>query len=1257
MFFLKKLILLLVGVFFLNASFAHDPHPPIQKNISFIQNLNQWDSKVLFQLSIQNSTLFFEKNCITHLVLDPKGLEMRAKAKFDPKIEVGPIKAHAYQVQFLNSSSTVEVVGSEKHDFYHNYYLGDDPTKWAANVPVYKTLTYKNLYPGIDLVYYDQANLLKYEYVVAPGTSPSQIQAQYNGDVKLEIKNGVLLIKTSVGEVSELRPVAYQIDAKGEKKSISCNYKVKKNIMTFELGAYDPSLPLVIDPTLIFSTFTGSTANNFGFTATYDLDGNMYGGGIAFSNGYPVTMGAFQINHSGNWDISISKFNPLGTTLIYSTYLGGSDVDLPHSLIVNQNNELYVFGTTGSINFPKTSNAYDTTFSGGVPYITSGNGLWISFNSGSDIIISKFNQNGTQLLGSTFLGGSVNDGLNINSTLKHNYADEARGEIILDENSNVYITSSTFSTNFPTTPNAYQTSLTGTQGAVICKLNHNLSNLIWSTYLTGLGSSAVAGYSLSLGENNSVYITGGTTSPNLTTNMDGVQPIYGGGSADGYIAHFSNDGTTLLGFTYFGSSDYDQSYLIKADKFHHPHIVGQTNAPSNTFVENAIWHYGAGQFITKFTPELDSIIWSTEFGNLTQGADISPTALLVDVCNRVYLSGWGGPSINDFGGTTGLPITADAFQTTTDNNDYYLMCIADDASALLYGSFFGEDNALHGEHVDGGTSRFDRQGRIYQAVCAGCGGSDGFPTTTGAFSNFNNASCNLAVFKIDFNLPAVVSEFNMPNTICAPTTVNFVNQSLIIGSFTSFSWDFGDGTTSNAYAPSHTYIQAGLYYITLIVHDLGSCNFADTLVKPILVLANSSQTLPDVISCNGEAVQIGIPPAAQDQVTYQWYPTTGLSNPNISNPYVTPLTTTTYHLLLDNGVCQDTLIQTVIPNPITLTLPSQIVICPGETTTIVPQIISDLDLQYYWSTSPDFTTILNTNVEDSSLTFTPTQQSTYLYLRILSENCEKIGFIQVIISQLAYTLPDPVISCFNNNVTIDLSVTTPNCTYVWAPQEYILSGGNTSTPIVNPPITTNFSVTVTDSYNCTTELTILVTKQTGTFITELDAWCANPRIFLGESTLLESTNFTDNIYTYNWTPTILVTTPTNHSTIATPVITTLFTVRVTDIFGCFKDDTVTIYVTERICDEPYVFVPNAFTPNGDGNNDVFCVRSLILEEFTLKIYNRLGELLFETNNLTKSWDGTFKGDKCPAGVYDYFLEGVCNNQEQILKKGNVTLIR
>ena len=139
----------------------------------------------------------------------------------------------------------------------------------------------------------------------------------YEGDVKLSIKGGMLFIKTSVGEVREMQPYAYQIDNQGNKKEISCRFNLQRNSVTFELGDYDPAQKLIIDPTLIFSTYTGSTADNWGFTATYDLDGNMYGAGIANNTGYPLSLGAYQNFYAGYWDIAISKFNPTGTQLLF----------------------------------------------------------------------------------------------------------------------------------------------------------------------------------------------------------------------------------------------------------------------------------------------------------------------------------------------------------------------------------------------------------------------------------------------------------------------------------------------------------------------------------------------------------------------------------------------------------------------------------------------------------------------------------------------------------------------------------------------------------------------------------------------------------------------------------------------------------------------------------------------------------------------------------------------------------------------------
>ncbi|HPS71239.1 MAG TPA: gliding motility-associated C-terminal domain-containing protein, partial [Bacteroidales bacterium] len=253
--------------------------------------------------------------------------------------------------------------------------------------------------------------------------------------------------------------------------------------------------------------------------------------------------------------------------------------------------------------------------------------------------------------------------------------------------------------------------------------------------------------------------------------------------------------------------------------------------------------------------------------------------------------------------------------------------------------------------------------------------------------------------------------------------------------------------------------------------------------------------------------------------------------------------------------------------------------------------------------------------------------------------------------------PESLTVCFNNPIQLNLQVSPSNCTYEWSPMEYIVSGGNTATPLINPSVNTTLFVTVTNSYQCQETASIPVTVQTGTFSGNFNAWCTHSQIYLGESTLLESTLYTDNQYNYSWTPSNHLETPHEHTTLASPVETTLFTVKVTDVFGCFKSDTVTVFVIERICDEPYVYIPNAFTPNGDGNNDVLYVRSEIMDQFVFRVYNRLGELMFETKDKSMGWDGKYKGEKCTPGVYDYYLEGRCVNMEPILKKGNVTLIR
>src|SRR5690606_33614713 len=348
------------------------------------------------------------------------------------------------------------------------------------------------------------------------------------------------------------------------------------------------------------------------------------------------------------------------------------------------------------------------------------NGLGVNYTNGSDIIVSRLSTNGTNLIASTYLGGSQNDGLNSTgaNTLKYNYADEVRGEIDIDKNNNIYIVSCTRSPDFPIVGNVFQPTYGGGDiDACIIKMDNNLQNIIWSSFLGGNNHDAA--YSLAIDSNEDLYLTGGTNSTNFPASANAYQSVFVGGRSDGFVARVAKNGSQILNSTFFGSTTYDQNYFIELDKNNNVYLLGQTEITDNTFIHNVLWsNLGSGQFISKLTPTLDSLIYSTVFGS-GNGINISPTAFLVDLCNKIYLAGWGGSvnqaSTNNAGYTTGMPITPNAFQSTTDGSDFYVMVMEDDASNINYGSFFG--GPVSSEHVDGGTSRFDRKGKVYQAIC------------------------------------------------------------------------------------------------------------------------------------------------------------------------------------------------------------------------------------------------------------------------------------------------------------------------------------------------------------------------------------------------------------------------------------------------------------------------------------------------------------------------------------------------------------
>ena len=1249
---MKKLITILLALLSAATLWANKPADTLSAGRwEFVQNLGQWDPAVRFAARMHGGTLFFEENAVVVAQLHPQQLHDFHEAKHSGKpFSQQYFDAAAYKVSFVNANTIPQTMGIQPTDYYYNFFIGKDTERWASHVPVFNTLRYPSLYDHIDLYFLEDHDYLKYEFHIAPGGDPRQIQLRYDGLKSIAKIGKELLLHTAVDRVLELEPFSYQIDKQGDTIAISCAYRLQDNTVTFDLGAYDPALPLIIDPTVVFSSFSGSTADNWGYTATYDSHGNLYGGGIAFDVGYPVTLGAYQMDFAGQVDVAISKFDATGSFLHYSTYIGGNAADIPHSLHVNDNDELYIFGTTGSVNFPVTPDAFDTTFNGGPNTTLS---TTMKFLNGSDIFVAKLSADGTHLPASTFIGGSGNDGINTASILRKNYADDNRGEIIVDENSNVYVVSSTNSSDFPVTANCYQTANSGNQEVCVFKLSQDLSSLIWSTYFGG--SNNDAGYSMYLAADKSVYFCGGTTSSDLPVPTNAFQPAHADSDvqADGFVAHLSSNGSQLVHSTYLGKSGYDQAYLIKGDDEDFPHVLGQTSANNTLWVHNANYFVpDGGQFLIKLSKTLNSAVWSTAFGSGNGGPDISPTALMVDYCDNIYLSGWGSHQLNGFGGTSGLPVTDNAFQTTTDGSDFYFMAISDDANNLIYATYFGGAASSAREHVDGGTSRFDKHGRIYQAVCAGCGGQSSFPTTDSAFATHNGSSnCNLGAIKIDFNMPVVVADFLMPNVICLPDTVFFNNYSQLISSQTAITWDFGDGTTSSEWEPHHVYPHTGYYTVTLTVQDLGSCNLSDTLRKRILVLANTSSSLPTVNICEGDFAELGLPPSVG--VDYLWSPATSLNNPTLSNPVATPLQSTTFTLIASTSACVDTLTQHVEIHTLDVQASDDTIICPTGTATLSVTISTSDNYEVDWSEDADFQVLLSDH--SSTIQVSPQTATTY-FVRVTTEFCAKTFPIHVIVDNpTIYEAPN-LLQCFEDHVELGVSCIGGILPYQYSWQ---LSDGSVyegTHPQVNPQHSVNYTVTVTDSIGCTAIATGNITVREGTFPEPLEAWCNLCEVIAYHETTLFSTDYGDQ-YSYLWTPNQDMSNPNSPTTLVTPDTTHLYTVTVTDTFGCEMSATVLIMVTPITCGTPFVFIPNSFTPNGDGINDVFLVRSDILEECYFAVYDRWGEKIFETYDQTIGWDGTFKQKNCQTGVYDYYFKGKCKDGDETELKGNVTLIR
>lgn len=1202
-------------------------HEQSDYRIEFVENKGQWEANILYKADLSgNGWLFLESGNVTYLFLEEKDHHdhhdekerIMGKVRHDGAEGQEVEKGHVYKVQWKKSNPFPEITAEQSYGHHSNFFLGNLSENWKSEVKSWKTVKYHQLYDNIDFQLYSQGKTLKSDYIVKKGGEPAHILLEYDGVDHMRIdEHGRLHIKTSVNEIYELAPYSYQtID--GIRKEVKTKYALDGNLLSFSFPeGYDREHDLIIDPSLIFSTYSESTTDNWGASATYDSQGNMYLGGIARGARYPTTTGAFQTSYgggagSGGCDVVITKFSSDGTSRLYSTYLGGQANELLSSLYSTEEDELIALVITGSNNFPITSDAYQRNFRGGTYASVLNESM---FFQGTDIAIVKFSKDGSLLKGGTYYGGTGNDGLNYALLLNYNYGDISRGDIAVDKEGNIYIASTTNSTNLTGTTGSIQPARGGDYDALVVKFNENLSRIHWATYYGG--ASPDAAYSIQLDAENNVYIAGGTRSREIVKTTNGLYPVFKGGDTDGFIAKISHDGKTILSDTYLGTASYDQVHIMDLDKDGNVYVFGQTLG-AYPITEGAYHNPGAKQFIHKLNPDLNQTLYSTVFGTPnSRFINIVPTAFMVDICGNVYAVGWGGESnynINKWlGYTDGMPVTTDAFMKETDGSDFYLINLNRDADSLIYASYFGEYGAR--DHVDGGTSRFDKNGIVYQAVCASCGGRNGFPVTPDAYGQSNlSSNCNMAGFKYRFDLQAmqIIQVKAAPASGCNTLTSAFTYTSTRPG--TAYLWEFGDGNTSHEEFPVHTYSSPGTYRVKFTLFNPEDCNPVDSSFLEVRVFPQLRQEINKKL-CAGETIEFGGQILDKEGV-YQV-------------------------ILRDQNDCDSTLI-------LTLNYFSQQrtevfkEICSGNTYTFNGKELSEPGI--YTDTLPgvngcDSLVVLNLHVKISVVSEIDSIICAGDFVSIGTSVFDTPGRYEIplIDSSGCDSLLILNLDVISHPIVAILAEICKGEKYFFQDREFA-APGNYEWTVLGEKCDTAYSL-ILDTFP-ETEVKIGVSRNPVTADEEFELY-VEP----------------ENYLSVQWSPEYIF----NKADIAPAYASIRKDTWVSIVFkdenGCGSVDSVLVNIETQACLESNVFVPNAFTPNGDGINDLFLVRSMYpLDNFFLVVYNRWGEKVFETTEQKSGWKGDFKNRPAEAGAYSYILRADCRGL-LIERKGNISLSR
>jgi len=731
--------------------------------VCFIQNDGQADEQVLFLANSPGYTLF----------LTAYGQIM------------APADGAAAVAITYPGAGTAVVTGEGLLGGKASYFLGNDPDAWVTDVPMYSTVRYEGLYDGIMLFYYGGTGILKREFIVGPGADPSLIRMEYAGQESLALDpSGAVLIGTAAGVLFETTPVCVQV-VDGEQVDVACEYVISGDAVTFAIGDYDTSLPLVIDPVLDFSTYFGGDADDRAAGIGLDDEGNIYIVGSTKSTNLPLPNDpVYQQHLDAGWDVFVAKVSPDGSKLKYSTYIGGNSTDMAGGIAVdNDSKEVTITGYTDSANYPVTAVSPPKS-------------------SLSDVFVTRLNDAGTGLIWSRYLGD--------------NYTDVGTA-VALNSVGQTVVVGYTSSPSFP---------VSGTYGgswdAFVAVFN-DAGTQIGGSFLGGSGADRAHGVAINSSDN--IVITGETASLNFAPIPDPhTFRVMNSGKIDVFIAIMDQLGDTNLRWTYLGGLENDIATGVAVDGNGYVYVTGYTQSPvqpyylypTTTGAFQTTRHSGTNDgFVTKMNPALTSLNYSTYLGG---NGDDRPYAIAVDDMGNAYLTGY--TISTNFPTLLPLPLQENLNGLAS---DAFVTILNETGKGLRFSTYLG------GTYFDEGKGVAITPDGLNITV-TGFTGSINFPLKNAIqpyLAGFQPVMYDDAFITKIVRIPPVANFTADPLSGCTPLNVSFTDNSS--GTPTQWLWDFGDGNTSTNQSPfniySHTEATPQNYTVNLTVWNSDGTNF------------------------------------------------------------------------------------------------------------------------------------------------------------------------------------------------------------------------------------------------------------------------------------------------------------------------------------------------------------------------------------------------------------------------------------------------